>query len=132
MAVLVEVPHLGMDLAEVTVVEWLVAEGDHVAKGDPILTIETDKTNHDLEAEEAGVIRRLRGKQGDVIAVGEPLAWIVSEDEHAPALPGAAADEAAEPASSGAPAASDSSDEPVAVSDADRAPEPEHEVAPAT
>ncbi|MGN8160103.1 dihydrolipoamide acetyltransferase family protein [Salinisphaera sp. RV14] len=128
MAVLVEVPHIGMDLAEVTVVEWLVAEGDHVAKGDPILTIETDKTNHDLEAEVAGIIRRLRGKAGDVIAVGEPLAWIVSEDEPAPALPDVAADKAEPPVSVEAPVSvdSDSRVEPMGDSDAaDREPAPE-------
>lgn len=107
MAVLVEVPHIGMDLAEVTVVEWLVAEGDQVAKGDPILTIETDKTNHDLEAEAAGIIRRLRGEPGDVIAVGEPLAWIASEDEQVPALPGAAADQTETPAPTEVPGAAD-------------------------
>ena len=134
MAVLVEVPHLGMDLAEVTVVEWLVAEGDHVAKGDPILTIETDKTNHDLEAEEAGVIRRLRGEAGDVIAVGEPLAWIVSEDEQAPALPGTRGDQARHanqtetPAPKEAPASADTDSrvEPASDSPAgSRAPEPD-------
>ncbi|MDA3922362.1 MAG: dihydrolipoamide acetyltransferase family protein [Salinisphaera sp.] len=96
MATLVEVPHLGMDLVEVTLVEWLVAEGDHVAKGDPIVTVETDKTNHDLEAEVAGVILQLRGKQGDVIPVGDPIDWIVGEVEQAPTLPTGGADAAAD------------------------------------
>lgn len=87
MATLVEVPHIGMDLSEVTIVEWLVAEGGTVNKGDPILTIETDKTNHDLEAEASGVIRNQRGAAGDVIAVGAPLGWIVTEGESTPDLP---------------------------------------------
>lgn len=87
MAILVEVPHIGMDLSEVTIVEWLVAEGGAVNKGDPILTIETDKTNHDLEAEDSGVLCNRRGAGGDVIAVGAPLAWLVAEGETAPDLP---------------------------------------------
>lgn len=117
MAVLVEVPHIGMDLAEVTLVEWLVVEGDHVAKGDPIVTVETDKTNHDLEAEVAGVICQLRGTQGDVIPVGEPLAWIVSEGEQALALPSADADEDTSPSSEEPAALHSSPDRVVDVGD---------------
>lgn len=87
MATLVEVPHLGMDLHEVTIIKWLVSEGDEVTKGTPILTIETDKTNYDLEAEANGTIHRLRGEPGDVLAVGSPLAWIVEEGEQPPEMP---------------------------------------------
>jgi pyruvate/2-oxoglutarate dehydrogenase complex dihydrolipoamide acyltransferase (E2) component len=51
------VPRLGVTVTEVTIVEWLVADGETVTPGQPILTVATDKTEAEIEATSAGVLR---------------------------------------------------------------------------
>jgi pyruvate/2-oxoglutarate dehydrogenase complex dihydrolipoamide acyltransferase (E2) component len=67
------------------VVEWLKAEGDAVTEGEPILVVETDKANMDIEAPASGVLRRVVAKVGDDAAVGSVLAIIAGADEELPA-----------------------------------------------
>ncbi len=56
MAVHIVVPKLGMDLANATVREWMASEGEEVAKGQPVVAIETQKTRYEMEAEAAGFL----------------------------------------------------------------------------
>ena len=60
---------------------WLVAEGDTVEKGDPLMEVETDKVTMEVEAPEDGVLRGLLVKDGDVVPVTEIIAYIVPEGE---------------------------------------------------
>jgi pyruvate/2-oxoglutarate dehydrogenase complex dihydrolipoamide acyltransferase (E2) component len=50
------VPRLGVTVTEVTIVEWLVADGEAVTAGEPILVVATDKTDAEIEATSAGVL----------------------------------------------------------------------------
>jgi pyruvate dehydrogenase E2 component (dihydrolipoamide acetyltransferase) len=59
MAVKVIMPQAGQDLETGVVRHWLKAEGDPVAKGEPIVQIETEKVNLDVEAPAAGVLLRI-------------------------------------------------------------------------
>jgi pyruvate/2-oxoglutarate dehydrogenase complex dihydrolipoamide acyltransferase (E2) component len=59
MAVKVIMPQAGQDLETGLVKHWLKAEGDPVAKGEPIVQIETEKVNLDVEAPAAGVLLRI-------------------------------------------------------------------------
>ena len=56
----VDIPKLGESVNEVTVLEWLCADGDYVDKDEPICVLETDKANVDLPAPTSGVLRQLR------------------------------------------------------------------------
>jgi pyruvate dehydrogenase E2 component (dihydrolipoamide acetyltransferase)/2-oxoglutarate dehydrogenase E2 component (dihydrolipoamide succinyltransferase) len=56
MAEYIAIPKLGMSMTEATLVEWRVKEGDHVAKGDIVLVIETEKTKWEVEASAAGFV----------------------------------------------------------------------------
>jgi pyruvate dehydrogenase E2 component (dihydrolipoamide acetyltransferase) len=58
-AVKVIMPQAGQDLETGIVRHWHKAEGDHVAKGEPIVQIETEKVNLDVEAPAAGVLLRI-------------------------------------------------------------------------
>jgi pyruvate dehydrogenase E2 component (dihydrolipoamide acetyltransferase) len=58
-AVKVIMPQAGQDLETGLVKHWLKAEGDPVAKGEPIVQIETEKVNLDVEAPAAGVLLRI-------------------------------------------------------------------------
>lgn len=59
MAVKVIMPQAGQDLETGLVKTWLKAEGDPVTKGEPIVQIETEKVNLDVEAPAAGVLLRI-------------------------------------------------------------------------
>lgn len=52
-------PKLGLTMEAGTVVEWLVADGAEVRRGQPVLRIETDKVSSDVEATETGRLRQL-------------------------------------------------------------------------
>ena len=52
-------PKLGLTMEAGTVVEWLVADGAKVRRGQPVLRIETDKVSSDVEASETGRLRQL-------------------------------------------------------------------------
>ncbi len=59
MAVKVIMPQAGQDLDTGVVKQWHKAEGDAVAKGEPIVQIETEKINLELEAPASGVLLRI-------------------------------------------------------------------------
>jgi pyruvate/2-oxoglutarate dehydrogenase complex dihydrolipoamide acyltransferase (E2) component len=69
-------PKLGMSIVEGTIIEWLVAEGDAVADGQPLLVIEMDKAEAELPAPVAGTIVQLAVAEGESVDVGELLAVI--------------------------------------------------------
>jgi pyruvate dehydrogenase E2 component (dihydrolipoamide acetyltransferase) len=76
-----KVPTLGMDMEEATIVRWLVEEGAEVARGEPVLEIDTDKTSFEIEAPAGGVIRNLRGEPGETLPVGATLAYVTAPGE---------------------------------------------------
>lgn len=78
-------PKMGDAMSEGKVVRWYKKAGDAVKKGEPILEIETDKVNLDLEAEADGTLGELQAKEGDVVPVGGVLATIGGAGESAPA-----------------------------------------------
>src|SRR6266704_2207964 len=76
-------PKVGDAMTEGKVVRWYKKAGDAVSKGEPVLEIETDKVNLDLEAESDGTLAEVRAKEGDMIPVGETLAQILAPGEKA-------------------------------------------------
>jgi len=78
------------------VAQWLVREGDRVEIGTELVELETEKAVFTLEAEQAGIVRRILVEEGQKLAVGTCLGVIASEDEELePVTPvAAAADEA--------------------------------------
>ena len=59
MAEYIAIPKLGMQMTEATLVEWKVSEGGRVEKGDVVLTIETEKTEWEVEAAASGLVHIL-------------------------------------------------------------------------
>ncbi|GAA1323324.1 biotin/lipoyl-containing protein [Leucobacter albus] len=55
--------------------EWLVADGDTVAEGQAIASIETSKLVSELVAPAAGVIS-LKKEEGDLVSLDETIATI--------------------------------------------------------
>ena len=52
----IKLPNLGAEASEATIESWLVAVGDTVAAGDPVVAIETEKATVEIEAPVAGPI----------------------------------------------------------------------------
>ncbi len=69
-------PKLGLTVDEAIITEWLVAEGEAVAAGDPIVEIETDKAVSHIEAPQGGVLVERSAQENDTIQVGQPVAYI--------------------------------------------------------
>ena len=98
MATQVILPALGMSQDTGIIVRWLKAEGEEVAKGEPLAEIETDKATVEIEAPASGILAQVSGAVGVEIPVGQVIASIVAFAE----LPGAGAAAPLKPAS-GAP-----------------------------
>ncbi len=70
------VPQLGESVIEARIARWLKKEGDAVAAGDPLIELETDKIDLEVNAESAGVLSRIERKDGEDVKVGEVLGVI--------------------------------------------------------
>lgn len=91
-------PKPGQMTEECTVIMWLKAEGDHVARGDVLFEIETDKSAMEVEAFDEGVLLRIVVPAGTTVPVSTVCAWVGEAGEEIPEtapVPVAAADPAA-------------------------------------
>lgn len=66
-------PDLGEGLQEAEIVDWHVAEGDHVVADQPLVSVETEKAVVEIPSPRSGRVLHLLGKRGDRIKVGSPL-----------------------------------------------------------
>lgn len=63
------IPKIGMSATEITLTEWMFADGEPVAVGDVVCTLETDKTTVEVEAPNAGTLKVLAA-DGESYPVG--------------------------------------------------------------
>lgn len=76
MMIEIKVPELAESLTEGTIATWLKQVGDSVQKGEPIVELETDKINVEINSEESGVIKQLLFSPGDTVQVGQVIATL--------------------------------------------------------
>ncbi len=79
-------PALGMAQETGTLLQWLKNPGDAIAKGEPLMEIETDKATVEVEAPASGVLASITAHPGDVIPVGQRIAIILAQGETEPAV----------------------------------------------
>src|SRR5258708_5694729 len=84
MAHSIVMPALEMAQETGKLLSWRKKEGDAIAKGEPLLDVETDKAVVEIESPADGVLAGVRAREGDVIPVGQTIAWIVSPGEKPP------------------------------------------------
>ncbi len=107
MAIPIRMPMPGQMTEECTVLQWFKAEGETIAKGDPLFEIETDKSNMEIEAFDEGTLLRIDAPEGATVPVESIVAWIGAPGDElpereavgaaAPAVAASAAAAAAEP-----------------------------------
>ena len=102
----VKLPRLGQGMESGTIVKWLKAEGDEIAKGEPLYELDTDKVTQEVEADAGGVLLKIAVREGEV-PVGQTIAVIgeageeveepeeakVDDDEQEEGSPGPAREE---------------------------------------
>ncbi len=84
MAVSVVMPALEMAQETGKLVSWLKKEGEQVKKGDMLLEVETDKAVVEIEAQTDGILGGVTAKTGDVVPVGQTIAWLLKPGESVP------------------------------------------------
>ena len=72
----VTLPKWGMTMQEATISEWLVGVGDAVTEGQPIVRIESDKVEADVESPGNGTVSEIVVAEGEDAEVGSVIARI--------------------------------------------------------
>jgi len=81
MAQIVNMPKLGFDMAEGTLIRWVVQEGESIAKGAILAEIETDKATVEVESVYDGVVAKHLVDTGEIVPVNTPIAVIAEPGE---------------------------------------------------
>ena len=106
----VQMPRLSDSMETGKILRWLKKEGDQVVKGEPLVEIESDKANIEVEAYATGKLSKIVVPEGESAPIGAVIAEIgdgsaVATAEKAPAPQGQA--EAAEPKQGAKPIAAE-------------------------
>jgi pyruvate dehydrogenase E2 component (dihydrolipoamide acetyltransferase) len=78
-------PSLGSDMDRGTLLQWRIAPGQAVKKGDVVAVVDTSKAAVDVEIWVDGTVHRLLTAVGETIPVGAPMALVLAPGEAAPA-----------------------------------------------
>ena len=84
MAVSVVMPALEMAQETGKLISWKKKEGEKVLKGEMLLEVETDKAVVEIEAQAEGILGGVTAQVGDVVPVGQTIAWLLKAGEQAP------------------------------------------------
>ncbi len=76
-------PKLGLTMEEGTILAWLVTDGSEVRPGQPVLSIETDKVESEVEASAGGRLHQI-GRQGDTFPCGAVVGYLLADGEEVP------------------------------------------------
>ena len=87
-------PKLGLTMEEGTILEWLVEDGAAITPGMPVLRIETDKVESDVESPAGGILHRT-ADVGDTFPCGATIGFLLADGEQPPAMANPAAPSAA-------------------------------------
>ena len=77
----INMPKLGFDMAEGTLIRWVKQVGENINKGDVLAEIETDKATVEVESPASGVVLQHMVDQGAVVPVNAPIAVVGNAGE---------------------------------------------------
>ena len=75
MAVEILLPKIGFSMNEGQVAEWLAKDGDAIEEGQPLYSLEADKSTNEVEAPASGTLR-IVAQIGETYEVGTVLGFI--------------------------------------------------------
>ena len=76
----IQVPDIG-DFKEIEIIEVLVKQGNEIKKGDPIITLESDKSSMEVPSPISGTIKEIKVKVGDKVSKGSIIGTAESQDQ---------------------------------------------------
>ncbi len=84
----ITVPRLGWNMEEGIFLAWLKKPGEMVQVGEPLFSLEGDKAVQEVEAAEAGILHVAPDgpREGDRVAVGTRLGFLLAAGEAAPVV----------------------------------------------
>lgn len=108
MATEIKLPDVGVGIEDVTIVRWLVKEGEPVEEGATLIEIATDKVDTEVAAPASGTLLKRNFSDGEIVDVTAVLGVIGAEGEAVPEKAGdaAPAPEPSAPAAESSPASS--------------------------
>ncbi len=72
----VYMPKFGMTMTHGVITQWHKQEGERIEQGQPLLSVETEKVNVDVEAPASGTIVELSFEVNEEVEVGTVVAYI--------------------------------------------------------
>jgi pyruvate dehydrogenase E2 component (dihydrolipoamide acetyltransferase) len=84
MAQEMRMPPLGQTTEDLKILHWLKAEGDEVELGEDLVEVETDKANLTVESFLAGTLLKVVAAEGEVVQVGDLVAFVGKPGEAVP------------------------------------------------
>ena len=103
----VVVPELGESVVEARVARWLKKEGDSVRVGEPVVELETEKIDLEVNADSGGVLASIKRQEGEDVKIGELLATIDETSTASSSVTGSNTVAASTPAALEPPAVAD-------------------------
>src|ERR1700683_4750015 len=85
-------PSVGQTTDELVIVEWLKKEGDSVALGESLFSVQTDKAQVEVESIAAGTLLKVLRDAGDTVRAGSPVGYIGARGEAVPDVSEASAE----------------------------------------
>ncbi|HSB78193.1 MAG TPA: dihydrolipoamide acetyltransferase family protein [Candidatus Methylomirabilis sp.] len=82
MATRIDMPQLGLTMEKGTILQWLKAEGEAVEKGQPVVLIQTEKVEYEVESPGAGTLLKVVAAEGAEIPVGGLMAVLGQPGEN--------------------------------------------------
>ena len=76
----IQVPDIG-DFKEIEIIEVLVKQGNEIKKGDPIITLESDKSSMEVPSPISGTVKEIKVKVGDKVSEGSIIGTAESQDQ---------------------------------------------------
>lgn len=74
----------GIPTTKVIVVKWLKRKGQKVRLGEPLVELQTDKVNYELDSPADGVLLEIAAKEDSEVPVGDVLCHIGQRGEAVP------------------------------------------------
>jgi pyruvate dehydrogenase E2 component (dihydrolipoamide acetyltransferase) len=95
-----KMPDLATTESEIRIVRWIIGTGQKIARGQPLLEVETDKATMEVESPVAGILAEVRSEPGEAVSVGQLIAVLEVEQTASAAVSGgpAAGPQAEKPA----------------------------------
>jgi len=76
----IQVPDIG-DFKEIEIIEVLIKQGNEIKKGDPIITLESDKSSMEVPSPISGTVKEIKVKVGDKVSKGSIIGTAESQDQ---------------------------------------------------